>query len=221
MTHHPWTDPELTMIERLAGEIPFSELVEQFHVVGSEQGWPPRTSKAIHQRLIRSGLYTHPTVGNTLTTGGVAQILGIHQCRVDSWLRRRGVAEILQPRGAGRIRYFNRADWRRLAQQRPEILGGFSADALERLLEDRSLAQHVATTYPQPPGLRGVRCVETGRVWPSQQAAARELFVTQAAISLSICRGRSIPSLGLRFEALRAPRGNLRNGATAAGSIDA
>jgi len=216
MTHHPWTDPELTMIERLAGEIPFPELVAQFQAYGRQQGWPPRTHKAIHQRLFRSGLFTYPSLGRTLTTGGVAQILGCHQSRVDSWLRRRGVAEILHPRGSGRIRYFSRAGWRRLAEQRPEILGGFSADALERLLEDRALAQRVAAAYPAPPGLRGVRCVETGRIWPSQQAAAQELFVTQQAISVSIRQRRSVPSLGLRFEALRAPRGNLNHGPAAA-----
>jgi len=145
-----WTEPELAMIERLAGEIPFPELVAQFSAYGKRKGWPQRSYKAIHERLIRSGLFTYPTVGRTLTIGGVAQILGISRSRVDSWLRRRGVNEILCPRGKGRIRYFSRAAWRRLAQQRPEILGGFSVDALERLLEDRALARHVATTYPHP-----------------------------------------------------------------------
>jgi DNA-binding transcriptional MerR regulator len=198
-----WSEPELAMIERLAGEIPFSELVEQFTCYGKQQGWPPRSRKAIHQRLIRSGLFTHPTVGRTLTTGGVALILGVHPSRVDSWLRRKGIREILRPRGDGRIRYFSRGSWRRLAKQQPRILGGFSADALERLLEDRALAQHVAVTYTQPPGLRGVRCVETGRTWTSQRAAAQELFVTQACISLAMRQGRPVRALGMTFEALR------------------
>jgi len=43
MNGHPWSDPELTMIERLAGEIPFPELVASMQAQSERQGWPART----------------------------------------------------------------------------------------------------------------------------------------------------------------------------------
>jgi hypothetical protein len=48
-----------------------------------------------------------------------------------------------------------------------------------------------------------IRCVDTGEVWASCSAAARELHVSQAAISLAIRQRRAVMVLGLKFEALR------------------
>jgi hypothetical protein len=92
---------------------------------------------------------------------------------------------------------------RRLARTMPRVLGGFSSDALFALLEDRDLADAVAAAHPRPMGDWRVRCVETGQIWPSCGAAARELHVTQAAVSLAIRQGRQLTALGMTFEALR------------------
>jgi PAS domain-containing protein len=111
--------------------------------------------------------------------------------------------EILQPVWRGKFRYVSRAAWRRLARQRPQALGGFSADRLFQLLEDRELAEQVASRYPRPRGDWRVRCVETGQVWPSAVKAAAELHVSQAAITLAMRQARPVRVLGMRFEALR------------------
>jgi hypothetical protein len=49
-----------------------------------------------------------------------------------------------------------------------------------------------------------IRCVETGRIYPSSSAAARELHVTQSTISLAMKQRRPVRSLGLTFQALRS-----------------
>ena len=85
----------------------------------------------------------------------------------------------------------------------PRVLGGFSSDSLFALLEDRDLADAVAAAYPRPMGDWRVRCVETGQIWPSCGAAARELHVSQAAVSLAIRQRRQLTALGMTFEALR------------------
>jgi hypothetical protein len=89
----------------------------------------------------------------------------------------------------------------------PRILGGFPADRLFQLLEDRKLADSVAIRYPYSFSDWRVRCVETGKVWPNAPAAAAELHVTRSAITESIRKRRSLPALGLRFEALREAAG--------------
>jgi hypothetical protein len=81
--------------------------------------------------------------------------------------------------------------------------GGFSADALFLLLEDRDLAEAVALAHPRPMGDWRVRCIETGQIYASCNAAAKELHVSQACISLAIRQVRPVAALGLSFEALR------------------
>jgi hypothetical protein len=73
-------------------------------------------------------------------------------------------------------------------------------------LESKDSADAIAAAYPRPMGDWRVRCVETGQIWPSCGAAARELHVSQAAVSLAIRQGRQLTALGMTFEAFYRPR---------------
>jgi hypothetical protein len=103
----------------------------------------------------------------------------------------------------GHFFYIERRAWRRLAREMPRVLGGFPADRLFLLLEDRELADTIAARYSRPMGDWRIRCVETGRIYPSCGHAAREHHVTQACISLAIRQRRPVRALGLTFQALR------------------
>jgi hypothetical protein len=198
-----WTRPESEFLESLAGDLPLKEIVSRYRRRAGQVGWPERTHRGIQQRLIRMGHEARVRTGDWVTTGGAAEILGCPGTRVEAWLRTRHMKEILQPVWRGKFRYVSRAAWRRLARQRPQALGGFSADRLFQLLEDRELAEQVASRYPRPRGDWRVRCVETGQVWPSAVKAAAELHVSQAAITLAMRQARPVRVLGMRFEALR------------------
>jgi hypothetical protein len=186
--------------------VPFPELVQQYQCHAEQQGWPQRSEKAILTRLRRTGQKARARQGDVTTTGGAAELLGCPGDRVDAWLRQQRIRDILRPRWVGNFRYIERAAWRRLARERPQVLGGFSVDALVALLEDWSLAESIAAQYPHAIGDRRVRCVETGRIYASCGAVAREHHVTQACITHAVRRGVMVPSLGLTFEALRAPQ---------------
>ena len=204
MTHPPrWTQPEIDHLESLAGDVPFPTLLRSMHYKATHEGWPPRTDKAIVMRMRRSRQFCRARVGEWTTTYGAGEILGCPGTRVEAWLRRPPIARILDPQTTGGTRYISRRSWRRLAKQMPRVLGGFSSDALFALLEDRDLADAIAQQHPRPMGDWRVRCVETGQVWPSCGAAARELHVTQACISLAIRKARPVAALGMTFEALR------------------
>jgi hypothetical protein len=203
VNYTPWAPEEASYLEQLAGDVPFPSLVRRMQSKASAQGWPQRTEKAILMRLRRiqqSGRARH---GEWTTTGGVGEILGCPGSRVEAWLRRKRIRELLEPHKIRNVRYISRRAWRRLAREQPRVLGGFSADALFLLLEDRELAEAIAKQHPRPMGDWRIQCVETGRIWPSCGAAAQELHVSQAAISLAIRRGRQVVSIGMTFQALR------------------
>jgi hypothetical protein len=204
MTRPPrWTQPELEWLEQLAGDVPFPTLLRSMKYKATHEGWPPRTDKAIVMRMRRSRQLGRARTGEWTTTYGAGELLGCPGTRVEAWLRRKPVAAILSPEWTGGTRYISRRSWRRLAREMPRVFGGFDADALFLLLEDRDLAEAVAAAHPRPMGDWRVRCIETGQIWASCAVAAKELHVSQACISLAIRQRRTSAALGMTFEALR------------------
>ena len=206
MIHIRWTAAEIDYLERLVGDVPFPVLVRRMKIAATANGWPDRSDKAIAMRLRRTGQACSARHGDWTTTGGAGEILGCPGTRVEAWLRRKCIRDLLEVRTVGHVQYIERRGWRRLARLMPRVLGGFSADVLFLLLEDRELADAVAAAHPSPIGDWRVRCVETGRVFASAGAAAMEHHMSQAAISMAIRRRRPVPTLGLTFEALRYAR---------------
>lgn len=198
-----WTPAELDYLEQLAGEIPPQFLMGRMKAKARELGWPHRTEQAITEQVLRMGYTKRCRFGEWTTTGGAAEVLGCSTQRVHSWLKRKRIREILKPQRSGGQYYVWRTSWRRLAREMPRVFGGFGADALFLLLEDRELADAVAAAHPGPMADWRVRCVETGQVWPNCAAAARELHVTGSAITCAIRERRSVVALGMTFEALR------------------
>jgi hypothetical protein len=205
VSHIRWTTAENDYLEQMVGDVPFPVLVRRMKIAATANGWPLRTDKAISQRIRRIGQLSGARHGDWTTTGGVGEILGCPGTRVEAWLRRKCVRDLLDVRKIGKRRYVERRGWRRLAKQMPRILGGFSADVLFLLLEDRELADAVAAAHPRPIGDWRVRCVETGQVFANAGASAIEYHMSNAAISMAIRRRRPVPALGLTFEALRQP----------------
>jgi len=206
MTYHRWTPEEIDHLETLTGDVPFAVLVKSMRCAARQHGWPVRGAKAIAERMTRTNQPRRARIGEWTSCYGAAEILGCPGSRVEAWVRRQQVREVLEPRVVGTVRYISRASWRRLARVMPRVLGGFSADALFLLLEDRQLADSVAAQYPQSIGDWRIRCIETDQIWPSCIAAARELNVSQAAISKAIRDARPVWCLGMTFEALRGAR---------------
>ena len=204
MGKHPtWLPPEADLLESLAGDTPFPDVVRLMQREGKLRGWPPRSARAIQTRLLRTGHSARIRDGQYVTSGGVGLILGCPADRVVGWMARPEVRRILEPRRIGAVLYVDRSGWRRLARQQPRILGGFPVERLYALLEDQELAERVAAAYPRQVGDYSIRCLETGQVWASSATAAAELHVTGSAIRLAIRKHRPVTSLGLTFERLR------------------
>jgi hypothetical protein len=202
----PWSPAEVETLERYAGRLPFQELVRRMHAAAHQRGGLIRSPNAIMQRLHRMGLQATCRHGDWLTYCEIGDLLGCPGDRVAGWTRAADVRAILQPRWRGKAWFTPRDNWRRLAREMPHILGGFDADALFALLEDRELADQVAAEHCATLGDWRVRCVETGRVYRNCGAAAREHHVHHSTISLAIREGRPVTSLGMTFETMKKPR---------------
>jgi hypothetical protein len=198
-----WTREESECLESLAGDYPLREVVNRYHRRAGQEGWPVRSKGSIRMRLWRLGYGSRVRYGQWLTNGAVGEILGCPGNRVRMWFWGERTSAILEPKFLGNAYYVSRKAWRRLAKDRPEVLGGFPADRLFQLLEDRELAESVAARFPRHFGDWSVRCVETGQVWRSAVAAGRELHVAPHTITLAIRQRRPVTVLALRFEALR------------------
>ena len=199
-----WNKDELEYLENLADDVSFATLVQMMQSKAEEMNWPIRSAEAIRSQMHKRHLHSVSRCGTETTAGGVAEILGVPATRVIGWLKNPDICAILKPkRHLSRVKYVNRREWRSLARQMPQVFGGIPADRLFDLIEDYELAKAVAATYPLPRSDHRIRCVETGRIWPSAAAASRELHVDKTTISLAIREGRPVPSLGMTFKALR------------------
>jgi hypothetical protein len=196
-----WTRPEIEFLEVIAGDLPLREVAHRLQMAAIQHGWPRRSVVAVQQRMRRTGHAGRVRTGDWLTTGGVAEVLGCPPDRVRSWLRHRTTGELLAPKWRGGCRYVSRASLRRLARERPHVLGGYPVDRLHALLEDRELAEQIAQQYPRQAWDWRIRCVETGQVWATAAHAARDLHVDHSTIRLAMRERRAVTTLGLRFEA--------------------
>ena len=199
-----WREEELNYLLQLAQQHPLPALARRMKARALIAGWPPRSKQAIKNCLCRHNERARPRSNSNLaTTHSAAEILQVSRNRVAGWLRNPAIWEILAPQVRDRIRYIDRRGWRRLAQQRPEVLGGIPADRLFLLLEDRELADQIAAAYPCSLSDSRVRCVETGQVWASCKEAGAALNVHRSTITKAIRADQPVPVLGLRFERLQ------------------
>ena len=203
-----WTAPEIDYLEQYAGQVPFPDLVYQMHRKAMKHGWPVRSAVAIRKWLNTRGQHVGCRHGEWMTYSGVGDLLNCSSDRVANWARTPEVRAILEPRWRGKAWFTSRDSWRRLARKMPRILGGFSADALFLLLEDRDLAEQVAAAHRSTLGDWRIRCIETGEIYENCSAAARRYHLNRSTINRAIHEGRPVASIGLTFEQLRQPTDN-------------
>ena len=189
---HPWTPEEIAKVESLAGDVPWMYLAQRYNNWSGKNGFPIRSLRAIRHICARHGMSTVPD-GDYVTSGCIAEILGINIRRVQEWLRRKQLP-YRQSRKVG-PRYVRRADLRELAANNPHLFAGISVERLDALIEDLDLSRRIAAAYPdrvnygaiQKP--RRVRCVETGQVFDSISEASRAVYVRHQVITRALKNG--------------------------------
>lgn len=197
----PWSDDEANRLTELFGDIPSPRVPDAYNRWASDNGYVTRTAAAIWEKAHRIGCSSRQ-VGEWLTISDIARILAVDTNRIERWRRQfrailRPYAPFNGPRGSV---YISRTNLRALARRHPDQMGGLDADRLFMLIEDRDLADHVAT-FPLRRGgpRRPVRCIDTGETFPTIAAAARAVGLDKQCICQALARGWR--AAGRRWEA--------------------
>jgi excisionase family DNA binding protein len=185
MTRTPWTKEETQLLEELLGDMPRLLVFEQYRQIAGQRGWVERSDASLDTKVERLGKTFLP-VGAWLTTGGVAETLGISSGSVTKWLMRHQDLKRLM---IGRRCYIRREDLKKWARKHPEMFGGIERWRLLQLFESEHLVD-LLSQYQHRPNVVPVRCVETGQVYASQSAAARALHLDYSSVSLARREGR-------------------------------
>jgi hypothetical protein len=174
------------MLFSLAGDMPFSRIKQVYDSWCNTHGLPIRTDRALRRRLEDNG-YSLRSVGEWLTTAMVAELIGTSTLAIARWCNNGWVTVHRE----GHRRYISRKSLRKLARQRPILFSGANRDNLFQLLEDDELVTSIRQQYPTRAWAQPVkvRCIQTGKVYPSIKSAALAVYVTPQAIRHAINRG--------------------------------
>ena len=199
----PWTDPEIEFLTKHVESLPFHRLVRAYKTWAAQHDYPSRSNTSIDHKIRRLGFGTKPQI-EYFTFQRLSEILGISNYTVAGW--KRLVKHPLQAYQHDGKRYaFNyvsRLDFNRFAQHHPECLGGVNEIGLQILLEDSKKAKEILRQYPKRrnPLIKSkrVRCIETGKIYQSLGAAARDVHVVRQGVSKSVHYGHA--ANGFHFE---------------------
>lgn len=192
----PYTKAEDAYLQEIAGDLPRCSLVRAFNRWAVKHGYSKRSHHSINSRIRDLAIDTSP-YGTWLTLKSAAELIGVSKSAVRNWI----CAHDLPCRRSGSKHYLHRGALVDLARRKPRLFGGLERSGLFALLEDEELVDHILTHYPRR--YRGgkphrVRCVQTGAVYPSVEAAATAHYVSPSHM-LRVAVSRSCFE-GLQFE---------------------
>ena len=178
-----WTKEEEMELEALAGDYPWSMVVERHNQWSLSKGRLPRSSLALARRSNVMGAGRVPE-GEWLTIGAVSTILGIDREKPRRWIRSGKIQAKRECTKAPSPHYVSRQSLRDWAKRDPAFFRPYARDALVLLFDSERIADQV---YKHPPinaraHKRPVRCVETGEIFNSLTTAALANHVTTSRI---------------------------------------
>lgn len=172
---HPWQESELALLEKLAGQVPFPDIVQRLQNLDRRRGWPIRTENAVETQMKRMKLGFRCTLDN-FTCIELARILNVGANRVRyTWKRRHGlpVRRIAQNQNAISLKEF-----RVWAANNPQCLAGIDRDCLLWVLDDPGLADYCSQLPVAGQGKsKRVRRLDTGEEYPTLREAAKAIYV--------------------------------------------
>jgi hypothetical protein len=198
-----WTQAETEWLIDHVNTMPLSRLVRSFNLWARVTGLPDRTKNAIDKKLRTLGYSNRPTV-EFYTFMKLSQMLGLSRDTIAGWKRLKDYPLETYRRDNKKqtFNYVTTKMFKDFARRHPERLGGANEVGLQMLLEDSRWAKEILREYPRRPDRqwkeRRVRCIETGKIYPSMGAAGRDVFVVRQCIARAIDKGHR--AAGYRFE---------------------
>jgi hypothetical protein len=195
-----WTDDEIALLHEFAESMPSDQFIRVFNAQNTSNGRPKRSAVSIRLKIHELNLSLEPKY-RYLTASGFARFLGISNDAVRYWLQigLKGTRNRDVPRSPV---YIKTEDLCEFARANPRFFGGIPRTQLFLAIEDADLADYIVKTFPNRNTCirkpMKVRCIETGKIYESQSAAAKAMFVNRSIISRSVRRGHT--ANGYHFE---------------------
>ena len=181
-----WSSEELSILELLAGDVPWPALPQTYWNTVRQHGYPARTATALRRKCCDLGL-GRAAIGRWVNAGLICQLMEVSYEAVQTWMRNGLLPGTRFGDTRGHRYYFKRTDLRRLATTHPHLFGGLDCAALTQLFDEPRLAKRVAELgLPRLQQRRPVLCVETGITYRSISEAARAVYVTTKCISTAL-----------------------------------
>jgi hypothetical protein len=177
-----WSTEELSILELLAGDVPWPALPQTYCNTVAQLGYPKRTATALRRKCCDLGLQ-RAAIGRWVNAGLICQLMEVSYEAVQTLMRTGLLPGKRFGETKGHRYYFRRCDLRHLADSHPHLFGGLPISNLTQLFDDSKLAARIAALdLPKHQQRRPVLCVETGTTYPSISAAARAVYVTPKCI---------------------------------------
>jgi len=189
----PWTDDEIALLHEFAESMPSDQFIRTFNQQNTTNGRAKRSGISIRLKLHELNISLEPKY-RYLTASGYARLLGISNDAVRYWLQigLKGTKNRDVPRSPI---YIKTEDLRDFARINPRFFGGIPRIQLFLAIEDADLVDYIVKTFPDRNTCirkpMKVRCIETGKIYESQSAAAKAMFVNRSIISRSVRRGHA------------------------------
>lgn len=195
---YKWSERESEMLFSLTGDLPWSFVINAYHGWAAKQNLPYRTPKALLRRVHVKG-YSAKAVGEWLDTTAIGQLLGIQGNQIRRWV----VKGWIRGHHEGVRWYVSRNDLRDLARRRPGLFQGRPVQDLTQLLCDVELATELSKRHERLRHGRRlrIRCIETGRIYPSMADAGKHVHIGRQALSKAMREGRPCAGYSWKFVA--------------------
>lgn len=199
----PWSEAELDWLFNHIETLPLPRIVRAFAVWGRVNGYPVRTTYAIDHKIRRLGYSTRPEF-EFYTFQRLAEMLKIPRDTIAGWKRlvRDPLETYQHDHKRLAFNYVTIKQLQEFARNHPECFGGADEIGLQVLLEDSVWARQILRLHPKRPKPhfqpKRVRCIDTGKVYASLGAAARDIHVVRQGIARAVYQGQR--ANGLRFE---------------------
>lgn len=186
-----WVKGELDIIEQLSTSMPPKRLYMTYCRMAADRGFPKRSEAAFRCKLRLLGIPLMPEL-DWYKLNQLAEMFDTTRHLVYK-LVKKGLRAERESDHPNQPWFVSRAELRRFARKRPELFRHFNPDGLFVALEDRKLVELIMAQpkvhLPNRYNPTTVRCVETGNIYKSYRAAAREVFVDPSAIYASAKHG--------------------------------
>jgi len=179
---HLWTKEEEDLISDFIGQYPTAVIVRKVRY--QLKDIPANRIKMKVEELAREqNVYISSRVDNC-NIAEWSRILGVGELRIHRWLKKG-----LKSRRSGKEHMITYGSMRRYASENPSDFHSIPRDTLKRLFPNPSHDKYVNAILEAKPSkapTRPVRCLNTGKVYPSLTSAEKDLAICRDTIKRGI-----------------------------------